>query len=69
MAIAIASGVTPERGLYTAIVGGFLVSALGGSRFQIGGPPTVKPLPFGGYGFRYGLFSRNTCSGVAVWPA
>ena len=28
----------PERGLYTAIVGGFLVSALGGSRFQIGGP-------------------------------
>ena len=38
MAIAIASGVTPERGLYTAIVGGFVVSALGGSRFQIGGP-------------------------------
>jgi SulP family sulfate permease len=38
MAIAIASGVTPDRGLYTSIVGGFLVSALGGSRFQIGGP-------------------------------
>jgi SulP family sulfate permease len=38
MAIAIASGVTPDRGLYTAIIGGFLVSALGGSRFQIGGP-------------------------------
>ena len=38
MAIAIASGVTPDRGLYTAIVGGFLVSALGGSRFQVGGP-------------------------------
>ena len=38
MAIAIASGVPPERGLYTAIVGGFLISALGGSRFQIGGP-------------------------------
>jgi sulfate permease, SulP family len=38
MAIAIASGVGPERGLYTAIIGGFLVSALGGSRFQIGGP-------------------------------
>ena len=38
MAIAIASGVSPERGLYTAIIGGFLVSALGGSRFQIGGP-------------------------------
>ena len=38
MAIAIASGVTPDRGLYTAIIGGFLVSGLGGSRFQIGGP-------------------------------
>jgi SulP family sulfate permease len=38
MAIAIASGVSPDRGLTTAIVGGFVVSALGGSRFQIGGP-------------------------------
>jgi Sulfate permease family len=38
MAIAIASGVTPDRGLYTAIVAGFIISALGGSRFQIGGP-------------------------------
>lgn len=38
MAIAIASGVTPAQGLYTAIVGGFIVSLLGGSRFQIGGP-------------------------------
>lgn len=38
MAIAIASGATPAQGLYTAIVGGFFVSLLGGSRFQIGGP-------------------------------
>lgn len=38
MGIAIASGVSPDRGLYSAIVGGFLVSALGGSRYQIGGP-------------------------------
>jgi SulP family sulfate permease len=38
MAIAVASGVSPERGLYAAIVGGAVVSALGGSRFQIGGP-------------------------------
>src|SRR5688500_19320009 len=38
MAIAIASGVTPDRGLYTSIIGGFIISALGGSRFQIGGP-------------------------------
>lgn len=36
MAIAVASGVAPERGLFTAIVGGLLVSALGGSRCQIG---------------------------------
>ncbi|MFY9658909.1 MAG: SulP family inorganic anion transporter [Methylocystis sp.] len=38
MAIAIASGAKPENGLYAAIVGGFLISAFGGSRFQIGGP-------------------------------
>jgi sulfate permease, SulP family len=38
MAIAVASGVSPERGLYTAVVGGFVVSMLSGSRFQIGGP-------------------------------
>jgi SulP family sulfate permease len=38
MAIAVASGVAPEKGLYTAVIGGFLVSALGGSRFQVGGP-------------------------------
>ena len=38
MAIATASGTTPDKGLYAAIVGGFLISLLGGSRFQIGGP-------------------------------
>lgn len=38
MALAIASGTTPDRGLFTAIVAGFLISLLGGSRFQIGGP-------------------------------
>ncbi len=38
MAIAIGSGAKPENGLYTSIVGGFLISALGGSRFQVGGP-------------------------------
>jgi sulfate permease, SulP family len=38
MALAIASGASPASGLYAAIIGGFLVSALGGSRFQIGGP-------------------------------
>jgi SulP family sulfate permease len=38
MAIAIASGAPPQLGLITAIIGGFIISALGGSRFQIGGP-------------------------------
>src|SRR5687767_15716114 len=38
LAFAIASGVPPERGIYTAIVAGFVISALGGSRVQIGGP-------------------------------
>jgi len=38
MAIAIASHAPPEAGLFTAIIGGFIISALGGSRFQIGGP-------------------------------
>jgi len=38
IAFAIASGVTPAQGLYTAIIAGFLISALGGSRVQIGGP-------------------------------
>src|SRR5450631_1145342 len=38
LAIAVASGLSPHRGLYTAIVGGFIISTLGGSHFQIGGP-------------------------------
>jgi len=38
MAFGIASGVTPQAGIYTAVVAGFIISALGGSRTQIGGP-------------------------------
>src|SRR6201993_710871 len=38
IAFSIASGVSPEKGLFTAIIGGFIISALGGSRVQIGGP-------------------------------
>jgi len=38
MAFGIASGITPQAGIYTAVVAGFLISALGGSRLQIGGP-------------------------------
>jgi len=48
MALAIASGTTPEKGLYTAIVAGFLISGLGGSRVQIGGPTAAFiPVVFG----------------------
>ena len=56
MALAIASGTTPDKGLHTAIVAGFLISALGGSRVQIGGPTAAFiPVVFGvierfGYG-------------------
>src|SRR5688500_2145390 len=55
MAIAIASGTTPERGLFTAAIGGFLISALGGSRFQIGGPAAAFPVPVAATSSRHGL--------------
>jgi len=47
MAIAIGSGLSPDNGLYAVIVGGFLVSALGGSRFQIGGLHQCPPVAAG----------------------
>src|SRR5271156_6389765 len=55
MAFGVASGVSPARGLYTSIVGGFLVSALGGSRFQIGGPAGDFIVVVSGTGAKYGL--------------
>ncbi|MFN8572241.1 MAG: sulfate permease [Gemmatimonadaceae bacterium] len=55
IAFAIASGVTPERGLYTAIVAGFLISALGGSRVQIGGPTGAFVVIVYGIVQRFGL--------------
>lgn len=55
IAFAIASGVSPERGLYTAIVAGFLISALGGSRVQIGGPTGAFVVIVYGIVQRYGL--------------
>src|SRR5665213_516343 len=55
MAIAVASGVSPEHGLYTSIVGGFLVSALGGSRYQIGGPAGAFILLVAATTARFGL--------------
>jgi SulP family sulfate permease len=69
MAIAVASGLSPERGLYTAIVGGFLVSALGGSRFQIGGPAgafiVVVAAPVAKFGLE-GLALTVVLSGVML---
>jgi SulP family sulfate permease len=55
MAIAVASGVSPERGLYSSIVGGFLVSALGGSRYQIGGPAGAFIVLVAGTVAKFGL--------------
>lgn len=55
MAFAIASGLPPERGLYTAIVAGFLISLLGGSRVQIGGPTGAFVVIVGGIVAQYGM--------------
>ncbi len=55
IAFAIASGVSPEKGLYTAIIAGFLISALGGSRVQIGGPTGAFVVIIYGIVQRYGV--------------
>lgn len=55
IAFAIASGVSPEKGLYTAIIAGFLISALGGSRVQIGGPTGAFVVIIYGIVHRYGF--------------
>src|SRR5438270_9387505 len=60
LAFAIASGVPPERGLYTAIVAGFLISALGGSRVQIGGPTGAFVV------IVYGIVTRLGYEGLVI---
>jgi SulP family sulfate permease len=55
MAFGIASGVTPQAGLYTAVVAGFLISALGGSRTQIGGPTGAFVVIVAGIIARFGI--------------
>ena len=55
IAFAIASGLTPDRGLVTAIVAGFLISALGGSRVQIGGPTGAFVVIVSGIVARHGV--------------
>ena len=65
MAFAIASGVAPQAGIYTAIVAGFLISALGGSSTQIGGPTGAFVVVVYGIVARYGLDGLFTCTMMA----
>lgn len=60
IALALASGVTPEQGLYTAIAAGFLISALGGSKVQIAGPTAAFATIVAG------IVARNGMDGLAV---
>ena len=65
MAFAIASGVKPEQGLFTAIIAGFLISALGGSQVQIGGPAGAFIVIVYGIVERYGLANLLIATSLA----
>ncbi len=65
MAFAIASGLKPEAGLWTAIIGGFLVALLGGSNVQIGGPAGAFIVIVYGIVERYGLANLLICTASA----
>ncbi len=65
MAFAISSGVSPEAGLYTAVVAGFLISALGGSKTQIGGPTGAFVVIVYGIVAKYGLDGLAVCTVMA----
>src|ERR1700741_2975603 len=65
MAFAIASGLTPQAGLYCAIVTGFLVSALGGSKTQIGGPTGAFVVVVAGIVSRHGIDGLFMCTMMA----
>ena len=70
MAFAIASGLKPEAGLFTAIIAGFIISALGGSRVQIGGPAGAFIVIVYGILERYGLANliiATAASGVLLF--
>lgn len=60
IAFAVASGVTPDRGLWTAVIGGFLISALGGSRVQIGGPTGAFVV------IVYGIVQQHGIAGLTI---
>src|SRR5882762_9980591 len=65
MAFGIASGVKPEAGIFTAVVAGFLISALGGSRVQIGGPTGAFVVIVYGIIAKYGLDNLLICTVMA----
>src|SRR3954465_13260898 len=65
MAFAIASGVKPEAGLFTAIIAGFIISALGGSRVQIGGPTGSFVVIVYGIIAKYGVTNLAICTIMA----
>jgi SulP family sulfate permease len=65
MAFAIASGVPPQAGLYCAVIAGFLISALGGSRVQIGGPTGAFVIVVSGIVAKYGINGLFTCTAIA----
>jgi len=65
MAFAIASGLKPEQGIYCAIVTGFLISALGGSRYQIGGPTGAFVVVVAGIVSTYGVDGLYMCTMMA----
>jgi len=65
MAFAIASGMPPQAGLYCAVIAGFLISALGGSRVQIGGPTGAFVVVVAGIVARYGTDGLFMCTGIA----
>src|SRR4051812_43172041 len=65
MAFAIASGVKPEAGIFTAIIAGFIISAVGGSRVQIGGPTGAFIVIVYGIVAQYGLAHLLICTLMA----
>ena len=65
MAFAIASGLTPQAGIYCAIITGFIISALGGSRFQIGGPTGAFVVVVAGIIAEHGVDGLFMCTLMA----
>ena len=65
MAFAIASGVKPEAGIFTAVIAGFIISALGGSRVQIGGPTGAFVIIVYGILVKYGAANLAICTIMA----